>query len=286
MDGSAPSRRPLVGVEELRTALAGPEESRPVLLDVRYRLGGPPGRSEYERAHLPGAAFVDLDTALAEIRPDGTGGRHPMPDLAAFTAAMRAAGVRTDRPVVAYDDWCGLPASRAWWLLRYYGKDDVQVLDGGLAAWAGAGLPTESGPVQPPPGDLTPTPGRRRLIDAEGADRYAARGALLDARPAARFRGENETVDPVAGHIPGARSVPALETVDRDGRFPPERELVARLRAAGVEPGTDVGVYCGSGVQATHLALVLAVAGVTDDAAVYVGSWSDWITDASRPVEV
>lgn len=275
----------MVDVDSLRRQLQGPEPDRPVLLDVRYRLGGPPGRIPFEQGHLPGAAFVDLDTALATIRPGGVGGRHPMPEVEAFESAMRDAGVRDGRPVVAYDDWSSLAASRAWWLLRYFGKDDVTVLDGGLRAWTSAGGPLETGWPRPAPGDLTARPGHARLLDADAVGTYADRGLLLDARPAGRYRGEDETVDPVAGHIPGARSAPALANVDDEGRFLPREDLAARFAEQGLHPGSEPATYCGSGVQAAHLALALAHAGVNEDAGVYVGSWSDWITDPARPVE-
>lgn len=292
---------PLIQVDELAGQLAAPRSdpaSGPVLLDVRYRMSGPTGRGEFEHAHIPGASYVDLNTDLATIRSDGVGGRHPMPSAGTFTAAMRSAGVTMSRPVVAYDDWASLPASRLWWMLRHFGFLDVRVLDGGIAAWIEADLPTASGPWGPEPGDFSPSrPGIGRLLDAADALTYASRRLLLDARPADRFRGENETIDPVAGHIPGAVSVPALATVDSGGRFLPADELAVHLRplmtekTAGpldAEPSAEarpMGTYCGSGVQATHLALALSVAGVCQDSDVYIGSWSDWITDRERPVE-
>ncbi len=305
------STSPLIQVDELAGLLAGPRgdpASGPVLLDVRYRMSGPTGRGEFERAHIPGASYVDLNTDLATIRSDGVGGRHPMPATGTFTAAMRSAGVAMSRPVVAYDDWASLPASRLWWMLRHFGFLDVRVLDGGIAAWIEADLPTTSGPCGPEPGDFSPNrPGIGRLLDAADALTYASRHLLLDARPADRFRGENETTDPVAGHIPGAVSAPALATVDSGGRFLPAGKLAARLRPLTTEtPETPetletapdppdaelsaqaqpVGTYCGSGVQATHLALALSVAGICQDTDVYIGSWSDWITDPERPVEI
>jgi len=308
---------PLIQVAELASLLAGAEHDSPprgpALLDVRYRMSGPTGRREFERAHIPGASYVDLDTELATIRPDGLGGRHPMPAVETFTAAMRSAGVTISRPVVAYDDWASLPASRLWWILRHLGFRDVRVLDGGMAAWIAAGQPTESGPDTAAAGDFSPSGGGvGRLLNADEAAVYAGRHLLLDARPADRFRGENESIDPVAGHIPGAVSVPALANVDSRGRFLPAEELAGRFRPlmkagganrpdtgtpdagtpdagmADIHPATAgrVSTYCGSGVQATHLALALNVAGICDDPDVYIGSWSDWITDPSRPVEV
>jgi len=282
---------PLVSVPELAALMREPEP--PVLLDVRYRLGGPPGRAAYELAHLPGAVYVDMDTELAGTRgPNGEGGRHPMPTAQTFGAAMRRAGLGHDRRVVAYDNWSGLPASRAWWLLRYFGHASVQVLDGGIGAWRAAGRPVESGRVEPAPGDFVPVPGGRRLIDADAAGRLARAGHLLDGRPGRRFAGLDENVDPVAGHISRAVSAPALENVDADGRFLPRAELRAKLVTAlrqDTHPGDvadEVGTYCGSGIQAAHLALALAASGLVEDAAVYAGSWSDWITDPTRDVEL
>jgi thiosulfate/3-mercaptopyruvate sulfurtransferase len=276
---------PLVSASDLATRLSGPEP--PLLLDVRYRLGGPPGRPDYEQAHLPGAVYVDMDSELAGTPgPHGEGGRHPMPDAAGFTAAMRRAGVSAGRPVVAYDDWSGLPASRAWWLLRYFGHPAVQVLDGGIGAWQRSGGHVEHGVVEHGPGDFDAVPGGRRLIDADAAARLARTGRLLDGRPRRRFQGLDETVDPIAGHIPGAISAPALANVGPDGAFLSPAELRERLAPAVAGAGTEVGTYCGSGIQAAQLALVLAATGLVEDAAVYAGSWSDWITDTGREVEL
>jgi len=285
LDAVATRTSPLIQVNELARLLVGPEAAWPVVLDVRYRMGTSAGQREFEDNHLPGASYVAMDTQLATIRADGVGGRHPMPTDATFSAAMRSAGVTMMLPVVAYDDWASLPASRLWWMLRHLGFLNVRVLDGGIAAWTDAGQPTESGPVTPGAGDFTASSmGMGRLLDATGATRYAAGHLLLDARPADRFRGENETIDAVAGHIPGAVSSPALANVDRHGRFLPDEELARRFHELGAEDGKIIGTYCGSGVQATHLALALSVAGITDRADVYIGSWSDWITSPDRPI--
>jgi thiosulfate/3-mercaptopyruvate sulfurtransferase len=256
-----------------------------VVLDVRYRMGSSTGFQEFEEGHVPGASYVGMDTELATIRADGAGGRHPMPTVETFSAAMRSAGVTMSRPVVAYDDWASLPASRVWWMLRHFGFLDVRVLDGGIAAWTAAGQPTESGPATPGAGDFTPSSmGVGRLLDATDAATYAAGHLLLDARPADRFRGENETIDAVAGHVPGAISSSALANIGGDGRFLPAEELARGFHELGAGDGKIVGTYCGSGVQATHLALALSVAGITDGADVYIGSWSDWITSPDRPI--
>ncbi|WP_374684326.1 sulfurtransferase [Streptomyces sp. ODS05-4] len=269
---------PLITATELATAVAGGRP--PVLLDVRYRLGGPPGRPLYEAGHVPGAVYVDLDAELAA--PPGAGGRHPLPAVADFGAAMRRAGVRADRPVVVYDDGQGWAAARAWWLLRWTGHPEVRVLDGGLPAWDG---PLEQGAVAPDgAGDFTPRPdgGGMALLDAGAAAALARSGLLLDARAGERYRGETEPIDPVAGHIPGAVSAPTTENVLPDGRFRPAEELAGRFKRLGAADAAEVGVYCGSGVSAAQQVLALEIAGIP--AALYAGSWSEWCADPARPV--
>jgi thiosulfate/3-mercaptopyruvate sulfurtransferase len=262
---------------QLAAELAGP--TAPTVLDCRWRLAGGADRDGYDRGHLPGAVFVDLDQALAA--PPGRGGRHPLPDPEAFQAAMRRAGVRDGRAVVAYDQGEPGGAARAWWLLGWFGHPDTSVLDGGLPAWVAAGLPLTTEVPAPDPGDFSARAGGRSLLDATGAAHLAATGVLLDARAPARYQGLEEPVDPVAGHIPGARNVPMAELLGDHGLAPPE--LLRRLlERHGAVAGAPVGAYCGSGVVAAHLVLALEVAGIP--AALYAGSWSDWVTDPSRPV--
>jgi len=252
------------------------------LLDVRWRLGGPPGRELYQAGHVPGAVFVDLDRDLAA--PPGPGGRHPLPAAADFEAAMRRAGVSDGRLAVVYDDADSTAAARAWWLLRYFGHEPVRVLDGGFRAWTAAGRPVEASTAAgaASPGDFRARPGHLDLLDADAAAAIARGGLLLDARAGERYRGETEHVDPVAGHIPGAVSAPTAENVDKDGTFKPPGDLAARFKALGVSEDRPVAVYCGSGVTAAHEVLALTLAGMP--AGLYVGSWSNWITDPSRPV--
>jgi thiosulfate/3-mercaptopyruvate sulfurtransferase len=269
----------LVSAETFAGTLAS-DSLAPAVLDVRWALGGPPGRDEYARGHIPGAVFVDVDADLAG-RP-GAGGRHPLPEPGAFQSSMRSAGVRGDRPVVVYDAATSMAAARAWWLLRYFGHPDVAVLDGGLAAWEDAGQPISADAPTVEPGDFEARPGGMPLLDAAGAGELARRGVLLDARAAERFRGEQEPIDPVAGHIPGARNAPATASVNDAGRFLEPAALRAAFEAAGVREGVAVGAYCGSGVTAAHEVLALELAGFP--AALYAGSWSEWITDPSRPV--
>jgi len=275
MDAAA---RLLTDPATLARDLAG--SAPPLVIDVRWRLGGPPGAASYRAGHLPGAVFVDLDRDLCG--PPGAGGRHPLPGAAAFQAAMRRAGVSSDRTVVAYDDGDSVAAARAWWTLRYYGHDQVRVLDGGFSAWAAAGLPVSTGLPGGPAGDFTAVPGGMPAVDADGAALLARSGALLDVRSAERYRGEFEPVDPVAGHIPGALSAPVSGSSIADGRFRPPAELAERFAALGVDAARPVGAYCGSGVTAAHEVLALALAGVS--AALYVGSWSGWIAGPGRPV--
>ncbi|MBZ6206022.1 sulfurtransferase [Streptomyces olivaceus] len=275
----------IISAPELADELAGP--TPPVLLDVRWQLsaakaaGAPPfdGRAEHAAGHLPGAVYVDLDRELAAA--PGAGGRHPLPDVAEFGAAMRRAGVSSGRPVVVYDGGQGWAAARAWWLLRWTGHPNVRVLDGGLPSWEG---PLSTDAPTPGEGDFEPVPGESGLLDADGAAALARSGVLFDARAGERYRGDVEPIDPVGGHIPGAVSAPTTENVAADGRFLAADELRARFETLGATGDGEVGVYCGSGVSGAHEVLALAVAGIP--AALYAGSWSQWSSDPSRPVAV
>ncbi|MEV4542628.1 sulfurtransferase [Micromonospora echinaurantiaca] len=269
-------------VEPDRLAAELDRADPPTVLDVRWRLAGPPGRDDYAAGHLPGAVFVDLDTDLCG--PPGAAGRHPLPDPAALQAALRAAGVRAGHPVVVYDGGDGMAAARAWWTLRWAGHREVRLLHGGFPAWLAAGLPTSTEAPAPRPGDVTVRPGELPVLDAGAAARLAAGdGVLLDVRTAPRYRGETEPIDPVAGHVPGAANLPAAEYVGPDGRFPAADALRDRFAAAGVGADRPVGAYCGSGVTAAQAVLALHLAG-RPDAALYVGSWSNWVADPARPV--
>ena len=277
--GGRDTVHPLIDAAVLAQAAA--TGAPPVLLDVRWQLGGPPGIDAYRAGHLPGAVFVDLDRDLAG--PPGPGGRHPLPEPGAFGAAMRRAGVTTGGEVVVYDGADSAAAARAWWVLRYFGHDRVRVLDGGYRGWAAAGLPVTAG--DPPPaaaGDFTARPGGLPVLDADGAAGLARAGVLLDARAAERYRGETEPVDPVAGHIPGAVSAPAAGNTGPGGRFLSAPRLRARFAGLGADGSRPAGSYCGSGVTAAQEILALELAGVP--AALYVGSWSDWVSVPGRPV--
>ena len=272
---------PLVSVEELAAELAGPRP--PVLLDVRWPIPtiGPADRAGYLAGHIPGARFVDLDAELAAPPAGPNGGRHPLPDAAAFTAAMRAHGVRAGYPVVVLDGAAGLAAVRAWWTLQYFGHDDVRLLDGGLAAWQDAGQPVATGePDAGSAGDFTADPGHLPVLDADAVGEFARTGVLLDARSAPRYAGEPDPIDKVLGHIPGAVSMPATENTDTEGRWRDPTELRTRFAAA---IGKRVGVSCGSGVTACHNAFALTLIGEPMPA-VYVGSWSEWSARPELPI--
>lgn len=289
-------RRPLIDPTHLLELLAGrTAPDRVVVLDVRWRLGGPPGRPDHDRAHIPDAVFVDLDDELAD--PPGPAGRHPLPTPERLQAALRRAGVGEHSHVVAHDDGNGTVAARAWWVLRWAGlpAEQVSVLDGGFAAWVAAGLPTTAEPSHPAPGRITVRPGAMPVLDADGAASVARNGLLLDARAAPRYRGEVEPVDPRAGHIPGAVNAPATDVAGPDGRWAPPPVLeewfaALGLRGAGGARGDETespaGAYCGSGVNATALVLAAEYAGIrspSEPVALYVGSWSNWSADARRP---
>ena len=295
---AASTRQQLIDVPSLARALAVQtvpvtvSAARPVVLDVRWRLGGPPGSESYREGHLPGAVFIDLDTEVCG--PPGPAGRHPLPSAASFQAVMRRAGVSAGRHVVVYDDADATAAARMWWTLRYFGHEAVQVLDGGYRAWTAADQPVERGErggtagraaiSTVPPGDFTAAPGGMAALDAGESARLARYGVLLDARTAERYDGEVEPVDPVAGHIPGAVSAPASANVREDGRFRSPAELRVRFVSLGASANAPTGAYCGSGVTAAQEVLALTLAGLP--AALYVGSWSEWVTDPARPVVV
>jgi thiosulfate/3-mercaptopyruvate sulfurtransferase len=273
-------RNPLLSVEQLAAELdeAG-TGSAIVLADVRWTLNGPPGRPAYEAGHLPGAVYLDLESELTTHGP--VGGRHPLPDPDVLQRALRRAGVSATTPVVVYDGATSLAASRLWWLLSDAGHPDVRVLDGGYAAWLAVGRPVETGPgPTPAAGDFVVESGHRRVVDADavaGLSRAGTGPVLVDVRAADRYAGENETIDPIAGHIPGAVNRPSMANLTESGRFRSAAEIAEGYADL---PGEPV-LYCGSGITAAHTLLALESTGRTG--AIYPGSWSDWITDPDRP---
>jgi thiosulfate/3-mercaptopyruvate sulfurtransferase len=257
-----------------------------VVADVRWSPSG--GTSAAERAfaegHIPGAVFLDIDRDLAATPFVDGPGRHPLPSPEAFTRVLAASGIGDDEWVIAYDDVQGSVAARLWWMLDATGRR-ASLLDGGLGAWSG---PLETGPAtrrSPTAPEIRPWPADR-LADAEAvAATVDAGGLVLDARAAERFRGEVEPFDPVAGHIPGARSAPWNDNLDDGGRFLPPEALADRYRALGASRDERVIAYCGSGVTTCHDLFALRLAGL-GDARLYDGSWSGWVSDRPRPVAV
>ena len=266
--------RPLIDVTEFAQLL---DDGDVTLLDVRWSLGDATGHDAYLRGHVPGAVYVDLDTELAGL--PGAGGRHPLPSSEVFSDAMVRVGVTDERQVVAYDGGSNMGAARLWWMLTDAGHRLVRVLDGGYAAWVAAGLPVENGEVTPERGTFTSDPSHRPTLDPEGVLRHLrSGGAVYDVRAADRYRGENETIDPVAGHIPGASNLPLATLVGPRG-FAERGELEAKLshlRAGDV-------LSCGSGITAAAVMLAAEEAGV-QDLVLFPGSWSAWITDPTRPI--
>lgn len=277
-------RHPLISARELAGRLQrGPGES-PLLLDVRWRLGADDGYDSYLQEHIPGAVFVDLERDLSGVATEHTG-RHPMPRIDDFELDMAECGVDNNRLVVVYDDAYSMAAARAWWLLRHFGKTDVVVLDGGLAAWKAEMLPVESGIRLVEEGDFTVRRSGLSYLTAQTAALYAQDGLLLDARAPERFRGESDPIDPVIGHIPGSINLPARTLIDPDtGKLLPREELRHRFAAVGASEHTPVAATCGSGVVSCFLALAYSAAAMGGHVPIYIGSWSDWITDTSRPI--
>ena len=272
--------RTLITADALKGLLARGEPV--VLLDCGFDLTDPhAGARVYAQGHLPGARHADLDSDLSAAK-NGRNGRHPLPTREAFATTVGRWGVRADTPVVCYDDQGGPYAARAWWMLRWIGHDEVAVLDGGRAAWLAAGGTLESAPPVPVsaapyllPAASMPTVAADRLLGLLG------KVTLLDARTGERFRGEVEPLDPVAGHIPGARNRFFKDNLQADGRFRAAAELRAAFETFG-EPTACVH-QCGSGVTACHNLLAMEHAGLTGSA-LYPGSWSEWCADPSRPI--
>ncbi|MET3806652.1 thiosulfate/3-mercaptopyruvate sulfurtransferase [Nakamurella sp. UYEF19] len=274
--------RPLIDADEL--ALAVGSADPPIVLDIRW-AAGKVQRDAYLAGHIPGAVFLDLDRDLAA--PPGAGGRHPLPEPIALQTVWRRVGITGESAVVVYDSKDSSVAARAWWLLRWSGLTDVRVLDGGFAGWSqdpDRAIAQGERP-DPVPGSVTVTPGGMPVVDADGAAALATgTGVLLDARAAARYRGEIEPLDPIAGHIPGAANLPLTDLLHDDGTFLAAARISDRIDAAVGSDGTgDVAASCGSGVTACHL--ILAGALVGRKIALYPGSYSGWLA-LGRPVAV
>ena len=264
-----PATSPLIAPEALAARLGEPDLR---IADVRWYLGEPErGRQEYERGHIPGAIFVDLDTDLAAASGPG---RHPLPEPAVFAERLGGLGFGSDDVIVAYDDVMGTVAARLWWMLDNLGHKRVALLDGGLRAWRDAGLPLSTEAPDHHPADLQLADRWSNVVDREQLIERLDGVTLIDARAAERYRGEVEPIDPRAGHIPSAISAPAKVALGADGRFLGPADLVERLRSIAPDD-RPVVASCGSGVTACHTVLAMRVAGLPDPL-LYPGSFSDW----------
>jgi thiosulfate/3-mercaptopyruvate sulfurtransferase len=275
----------LITADALQARLDQPDL---LILDCRFALDDPAyGRRSYAAGHIAGAQFADLERDLSGPIHKGISGRHPLPEPAQLLARLRAWGLNDNSTVVLYDDGPGTFAARAWWLLAWLGKrDGVYLLDGGLQAWREAGCELSQALPSGAPGNFAGQPDARLLVDAGQLQQRLSdpQLTLLDARALPRFRGEVESLDPVAGHIPGAHCVPCSDNLDSSGRFLPTPQLRQRFAAQlGERPASELVAYCGSGVTACHNLFALCLAGYPL-APLYAGSWSEWITDPARPV--
>jgi thiosulfate/3-mercaptopyruvate sulfurtransferase len=275
---------PLIDVDTLARHIG---EADWVVVDCRFTLTDPSaGRAAYDRGHLPGARYAHLDDDLARS-PSSHEGRHPLPDPQRLAATLGRWGIDRNATVIAYDEASGAIAARLWWLLRWLGHARCAVLDGGLAAWVGSGRALQQTPpsFEPRRYDVRSAAKGAVVATHELAERQAAGDVLVDARAAPRYRGEQEPIDPKAGHVPGARNRPFSVNVTQTGAFRPPAELRAELTEllAGRDPSRVIAM-CGSGVTACHLLLAMSVAGL-EGGRLYAGSWSEWIRDPARPIK-
>lgn len=275
----------LISAGQLQQALAS--ATPPVVLDCSFDLtDGAAGQRAHDAAHIPGAFYVHLDRTLSGAKT-GRNGRHPLPGQEDFVQAMAALGLDNDTQVVAYDNAGGMYAARLWWMLRWVGHAAVAVLDGGLAAWKAAGQPLQTGATAPRArGDFSLRPALVSCVDYDAvkANIDSRERLVVDARAPDRFRGENETLDAIGGHIPGARNRLFRDNLAADGRFKPAAQLRQEFDAiTGGRPASELINQCGSGVTACHNLMAMEVAGLRG-AALYPGSWSEWSAQPGAPI--
>ncbi len=255
-------------------------DSSAMVFDCRSHLGNlSQGKKDFDAGHIPGAQHADLDQHLAA--PPGAGGRHPLPEKEVLADQFRRWGINATTKIICYDQNNGAFAARLWWLCRWLGHDDVFVLNGGLDGWLQRGLPVSSGRSTFPHGDFSSGPALTNICKVDAV--LATSNTIIDARDGARYRGEIEPIDPVAGHIPGAISAPFSDNMS-EGLFKPAAALKQRFENLNLAPDANLVCYCGSGVTAIHNVMALLIAGYREPA-LYPGSWSEWITDPDRPIE-
>ncbi len=275
----------LIDVQTLHRHIQDPDWR---VIDARFSLADArQGAREYAEGHVPGAVYAHLDEDLSGPIIRGETGRHPLPSVDKAAEVFSRLGIDENVQVAVYDGAGGSVAARVWWMLRWLGHDAVAVVDGGWPAWTGAGLPVTRDVPKVTPRTFKANVQAHLVTDLEGVDGYRVNTswAVLDARTPERFRGEQEPIDPVAGHIPGARCATFDANLGEDGRFLSPEVLKRRFEGLFGDVPTDRAInYCGSGVSACHNLLAIAHAGL-GDAVLYPGSWSEWITDEDRPVE-
>lgn len=269
-----------ISVQELRDKIAG--GGRIVVVDARWSRAKKPYDS-YATAHIPLAVFCDPELDLAGV-PSREAGRNPLPDIDRVRDAVRRWGVRSEHLVIVYDAGDGLFASRAWWILRWAGLENVRVLTGGLAAWEADGNETAFGPGNlPRPGTIAVSESNMPVASLDDVRTWSEHGILVDAREPSRFEGRSERVDLQAGHIPGAVNLGARSLQNADGSFLPVEQLRERFASVGIEDGSNVAVYSGSGLHSSLFIQAMEEAGITG-ASLYVGGWSQWAGDSSLPI--
>jgi thiosulfate/3-mercaptopyruvate sulfurtransferase len=274
----------LIDASELKPHI---EDKNWAVVDCRFTLDDTErGRRDYLKAHIPGAVYAHMDEDLSGKKIPGQTGRHPLPEIRSLAETLSAWGIDADTQVVVYDDATGAMAARLWWLLQWMGHRNVAVLDGGWMSWSQSGLPVRGGRESRAAAHFEPREVSGAYVTAGQVQEFRKdpRYVILDARSGLRFRGEVEPIDPVAGHIPGALSAPCEENVTPEGRFLAPDTLRRRFeRLMKFVPPENVICYCGSGVTAAHNILAIAHAGL-GRVRLYAGSWSEWITNAARPI--
>jgi len=276
----------LINVEQLQARM---DDRELRIMDCRFVLSQPiVGRESYLQGHIPGAVYADLDVDLAAAVGPGTG-RHPLPDATELASTFGRLGVSADTRVVVYDETSGALAARAWWLLRWLGHEQVTLLDGGLGRWQASGGPLEEGEVTFPTVHFDAIPRNDWVLATDEILQSAERDSnslLIDARDEARYRGEIEPIDKVAGHIPGSVNLPFQRSLNDDGTWKTGAELKKMWgKVLKENPEAHLSVMCGSGVTACHLIISARLAGIAEPR-LYVGSWSEWITDPTRPIAI
>lgn len=272
----------LISAVELHRHLNSPDWA---IVDCRYSLKDPQaGKAAYQVNHIPGSVFADLEEDLCGPIVPGKTGRHPLPEVSSFIQRLHGWGIKHNTQVVIYDDQSGAFAARLWWMLRWIGHSAAAVLDGGLQAWSKAGFSVDSKPVQPSRGTIVPRLQDRLVVTCdELLNRLGDNQIrLVDARERVRYLGLEEPIDPVAGHIPGAESRPYLENLNSDGTYKSPAELRDLYTQSGKKTHETI-IYCGSGVTAAANFLAYEIAGL-GPTRLYVGSWSEWITNPARPI--